>query len=358
VLVGLFGFSVESFYSRLGNEVASAMHGLRSAHLSRLDNAKLERGYYEGLLDVGRFNSQLWEVYAKKPTNWLAADFTGLKQFTGNFAQQELKPSSVSVSQYGALTTNRLGMRDKDYTDARPADTWRVAVLGPSNVMGWGVPDGATFEALLEERLNREPLGAGHRRFELLNYGVPGYQPPQQLVNFERAMRLQPNVLFYVATGRELRRSALYMAEVLNKGIDIPYPELQAIVERAGARVGMDETAALRLLEPHGSALLAAVYQRIAAHAREAGVRVVWVFLPQVRSGSWQEETPEAVRLATEAGFTVVSLDGIYDGIGIEQLRLSEWDDHPNAQAHRLIADRLYQELSTRAGSVFAPVSR
>lgn len=358
VLVGLLGLSIEALYSRFNTEVASAMHGLRSAHLSRLDNAKLERGYYEGLLDVGRFNSQLWEVYAKKPTNWLAADFTGLKQFTGNFAQQELKPSSVSVSQYGALTTNRLGMRDKDYADARPADTWRVAVLGPSNVMGWGVPDGETFEALLEERLNREPLGAGYRRFELLNYGVPGYQPPQQLVNFERALRLQPNVLFYVATGRELRRSALYMAEVMNKGIPIPYPELRSIVDRAGVNAGMDETAALRLLEPRGSALLNAVYQRIAAQARDAGVRVVWIFLPQVRAGSWQEETPEAVRLATEAGFTVISLDGIYDGIGIERLRLSEWDDHPNAEAHRLIAERLYQELGTRAGSVFAPASR
>lgn len=358
VLVGLLGLSVESFYSRLGTDVASGVHGLRSAHLSRLDNAKLERGYYEGLMDVGRFNSQLWEVYAKKPSGWLAADFTGLKQFTGNFAQQELKPSSVSVSQYGALTTNRFGMRDKDYADGRPADTWRVAVLGPSNVMGWGVPDGATFEALLEEHLNREPLGAGYRRFELLNFGVPGYQPPQQIVNFERAMRLQPNVLFYVATGRELRRSATYMAEVMNKGIDVPYPELRAIVDRSGVKVGMDETAALRLLEPRGAELLAAVYQRIASQTREAGVRVVWVFLPGARAGSWQEETPEAVRLATEAGFTIISLDGIYDGIGIEQLRLSEWDDHPNAQAHRLIAERLYQELGTRAGSVFAPASR
>ena len=45
-------------------------------------------------------------------------------------------------------------------------------------------------------------LGAA-KAFELLNFGVPGYQPPQQIVNFERAMRLQPNVLFYVRTGRE-----------------------------------------------------------------------------------------------------------------------------------------------------------
>lgn len=348
--------SVEGLYSKLDAQVASAIQGLRSAHLSRLDNAKLERGYYEGLLDVNRFNSQLWEVYAKKPTGWLAVDFTGLKQFNGNFAQEELKPSSVSSSQYGPVTTNRLGLRDKDYADQRPQDTWRVAVLGPSNVMGWGVPDGETFEALLEERLNQAPLGNGSRRFELLNFGVPGYQPPQQLTNFERASKLEPNVLFYVATGRELRRSAHYLAEVVRKGIAIPYPTLQAIVDRAGTQRGMDETQAQRSLEPHGAEILDAVYRHIADEARARGMRIVWIFLPQVRGGSWQEETADAIRLATDAGFTIVSLDDIYTGHPIEALRLSEWDDHPNGLAHRMIAERLYQELSARADSVFTPL--
>ena len=34
-----------------------------------------------------------------------------------------------------------------------------MALLGPSTVMGWGVADGETFEALLEERLNEEAAG-------------------------------------------------------------------------------------------------------------------------------------------------------------------------------------------------------
>jgi D-alanyl-lipoteichoic acid acyltransferase DltB (MBOAT superfamily) len=356
VLGALLVVSIENLYSTWDPRLASAVQGMRSAHLSRLDNAKLERGYYEGLLDVNRFNSQLWEVYAKKPSGWLAVDFTGLKQFTSNFAQEELKPSALSSSPYGPITTNRLGLRDKDYDDRRPANTWRVAVLGPSNVMGWGVADGQTFEALLEEQLNRAPLGAGPHKFELLNFGVPGYQPPQQLVNFERAGRLQPNLLFYVATGREQRRSAHYLAEVVRKGIAIPYPELQAIVERAGTRIGMDETQAKRSLEPHAAEILQAVYQRIAADADRQGVRAVWIFLPQVRGGSWQEETPQAMRLAAEAGFTVVSLNDIYAGHDIASLRLAEWDDHPNSLAHRLIAARLYEELRSRADTVFAPL--
>lgn len=353
LLVALLALSVEELHTKLGTQVATTVHSLRSAHLSRLDNAKLERGYYEGLLDVGRFNSQLWEVYAKKPSNWLAADFTGLKRFTGDFAQTELIPSAVSSSQYGPITTNSFGLRDKEYDPVRPPQTWRVAVMGPSNVMGWGVADGATFEGLLEDRLNRQPIGVGYKRFELLNLGVPGYQPPQQMVNFERAMRLESNVVLYVATGRELRRSAQYVAEVVRKGLSIPYPELQALVDRAGVKAGMDDTESMKLLLPLSEDILRVAYQSIADRARQRGVRLVWVFLPQVRAGSWQEETPQAVRLAQEAGFSVINLQDMYDGHEVESLRLAEWDDHPNTLAHRLIAERLYKELAQRAQEVF-----
>lgn len=358
ILVLLIGVSIESVHTRIGTEFATTVHSLRSAHLSRLDNAKLERGYYEGLLDVGRFNSQLWEVYSKKPSNWLAADFTGLKRFTGDFAQTELIPSAVSNSQYGPITTNRFGLRDKEYADKRPAGTLRIGVLGPSTVMGWGVGDDGTFEALLERRLASEPLNTGFAAVELLNFGVPGYQPPQQLVNFERARALQVNAMFYVATGRELRRSADYLAEVVRKRVPIPYPALQALVAESGARPEMDETEILRRLEPLGARILQAVYQQIAARCREEKMAAVWIFLPQVREGSWQEETPEALRLAREAGFTIVSLEDVYRGHDVAAIRLAEWDDHPGAFGHRLVAERLYAELAARTPTLFDNAAR
>ncbi len=358
VILVLLAISVEGVHTRLGSTVATTIHSLRSAHLSRIDNAKLERGYYEGLLDVGRFNSQLWEVYTKKPANWLATDFTGLKRFTGDFAQNELAPLMTSSSQYGPITTNRFGLRDKDYADKRPAGTLRIAVLGPSTVMGWGVGDGEPFEALLEERLAREPLPTGFAAVEILNYGVPGYQPPQELVNFDRALAREPNAVFYTATGRELRRSAVYLAEVVRKRVPIPYPELRAIVDEAGATPEMNETELERRLEPFAGRILEYVYRTIGSRARERGIAAVWVFLPQVRPGTWQEETPEAERLARAAGFAIVNLQDVYNGHPVEAIRLAEWDEHPNRTGHRLVADRLYAELAARGPAVFDNAAR
>jgi hypothetical protein len=354
LLVGLIVVSIEGVHTKLGTQVATLAHSLRSGHLSRLDNAKLERGYYEGLLSVDRFNSQLWEVYSKKPSNWLEVENAGLKRFVGGFAQVELIPSFVSTTKYGTITINRWGGRDQDYAETRPPDTLRAVMLGPSVVMGWGVGDGETFEALLESRLNKEPLSRAFKRVELLNFGVPGYQPPQQLVAFDKTMALQPNALFYVAAGRELHRSADYLAEAVRKRLPLPHPELQAIVDKSGVRADMDETAALKRLEPYEAEILKVVYGSLVEQSLKHGIRPVWIFVPQVRAGIWQEETPATLKIARDAGFAIIDLEDVYKGRELATIRLAEWDDHPNALGHQLIADRLYAAIAASPSLVFA----
>ena len=358
LLLGLIAFSIEDIHRRLGNEVATFAHSMRSAHLSRLDNAKLERGYYEGLMSVDRFNSQLWEVYSKRPANWLDVENAGLKRFVGGFAQTELIPSQVALTRYGSVSTNRWGLRDKDYELARPPGVFRAVVLGASSVMGWGVADGETFEALLEQRLNQERPAAAGAGVELLNFGIPGYQPPQQMVALDRALTFQPNAVIFVATGRELSRSANYLAEAVRKKLPMPDPRLQAIVDRSGVRPEMDEAVMLQRLEPLGAEILKVVYGAIAERCRAAGVKPVWVFLPQVRAGSWQEETPQALRIAIEAGFSIINLEHVYEGRDVAQVRLAEWDDHPNALGHRLVADAIHRAIAADQNLLFGTPSR
>jgi D-alanyl-lipoteichoic acid acyltransferase DltB (MBOAT superfamily) len=353
-VIALVAVGIEAVHTRIGPEVATFVHSIRSGRLSRLDTAKLERGYYESLLSVDRFNSQLWEIYSKKPATWLADEGANLKQFVGGFTQVELIPSFSATTAYGVVSTNRWGMRDKDY-DLHPGPgTFRAAVLGASSVMGWGVNDGSTFESIVEARLNRELTGTSFRRFELLNFGVPGYQPPQQIAASEKAMHFFPHAVFYIATGREQDRSAFYMAEVVRKSIKIPYPELQEIVQRSGASPQMDESTATKALLPFGSAILRATYRRIASDARDRGVVPVWIFLPQVRLDTWQDATPGAVQIAREAGFIVINLEDIYERRDLESIRLAEWDEHPNQFGHRLIADRLFSELLAQGRAIFS----
>jgi D-alanyl-lipoteichoic acid acyltransferase DltB (MBOAT superfamily) len=358
-MTALVVVSVEGIHKMLGPDVATLVHSLRQAHLSRLDNARLERGYYEGLMSVDRFNSQLWEVYSKKPSKWLEIEHAGLKRFVADFAQVELVPSFVSTTKYGAITINRWGGRDKDYTESRPVGALRAVVLGPSTVMGWGVADGATFDAILEDRLNSQPVTSAFNRVELLNFGVPGHQPPQQMVVFDKTARLQPNALIYVAVDREMSRSAEYMAAAVRKRIAIPYPALQAIVDKSGVRPEMDETTALRQLQPYRADILRAVYGYIIQRSRERGVRPVWLFMPHVRERAGvQEETAAVLEIARDAGFVTIDLDDVYKGREVAAIRLAEWDDHPNALGHQLVADRLYAILATNPELLFGVGAR
>jgi hypothetical protein len=357
-LCALLAVSVEELHSQAGREFGTFVHSLRSGQLSRLDTAQLERGYYENLLSVDRFNSQLWEVYMNKPKNWLDVENTNLKQFVGGFVQTELIPSFAQTSKHGTISINRFGMRDRDYQAKPAAGTFRVAVLGASSVMGWGVGDGQTFEALVEERLNLEATSGAIKRYELLNMAVPGYHPPQQLVMTDKAFGFEPDAIFYVATGRELSRAVSYLAEVSQKGIDIPYEGLRDIVAKAGVKAGMDETEARKRLMPHAREVLGYVYGRIGEESRRHGSVPVWVFLPQAREGSWQEETPDAVALAEAAGFLPINLEDVYKGRDIDTIRLAEWDDHPNVAGHQLIAERLFDGLAGKREVIFQPAGR
>ena len=357
-LLALIGVSVEAVHQQFGAKLATTVHSLRSGHLSRLDTAKLERGYYENLLSVDRFNSQLWEVYTKKPANWLDVQNAGLKRFTGDFAQTELVRSFVSQTPYGILSVNRWGMRDKDYERTPPANTYRIALLGASSVMGWGVSDGETFEALVETRLNQERGAAAEPSYEILNFGVPGYQPPQQLMALDNALTFSPNAVIYVATGRELSRATSYLVEVVRKKIEIPYEPLRDIVRKAGLDPSMDEAPSLRRLEPFSIEILSSTYRRIVEQTRAHGAVAVFMFLPQVREGTWQEETAETLRVAESAGFVIIDMADVYKGQDIATIRLAEWDDHPNRRGHELIASRLYDELQKKREAILQPVSR
>jgi hypothetical protein len=353
VLVAFIAIGIEPVQLQIGTGVANVVHSLRSGRLSRLDVAKLERGYYEDLLSVDRFNSQLWEIYAKRPPNLLGIEGANLKRFTNDFAGYELMPSRVSISTYGPITVNRWGMRDRDYELVPPPDTFRFVILGPSNVMGWGVADGETFESLLEKRLNEDGESTGGSHIEILNFAVPGYEPPQELVAFDKALRFSPQGVIYVAVGRELSQAARYLAQAAHNGLEIPYPELRSIVDRAGVVPGMDETEALRRLRPVENDILTWIYSYVVEKSRAVGARPILAFVPQVRSGLWEEETAGTIEIARKAGFIVMDLADIYEGQDIDQIRVAEWDDHPNARGHRMIADRLTAEFKAHRQEIF-----
>lgn len=78
------------------------------------------------------------------------------------------------------------GLRDREYSVEKPADTFRIAFVGDSIVYGYGVPVEHSLPKQLEAMLNNNPK---KKKFEVMNFGVPGWGTSQELEWYLRKVK-------------------------------------------------------------------------------------------------------------------------------------------------------------------------
>jgi hypothetical protein len=119
-----------------------------------------------------------------------------------------------------------------------------------------------------------------------------------------------------------------------------------------GARLGVGtntaEAVAERRLQKIGEEIVGWTYRRAVEACRERGVQPVWLFRRTTTGGEWRDAHATLRRLAEEAGFIIVDLADTYGDVPVKSLFLADWDQHPDAAGHGLIADRVWREMLTR----------
>jgi hypothetical protein len=75
------------------------------------------------------------------------------------------------------VSINSHGLRDREYSEAKPPGVTRILMLGDSTTFGWGVREEDTVAKILERELNK--LDSSHP-FEVLNSGVGNYGSVQE----------------------------------------------------------------------------------------------------------------------------------------------------------------------------------
>ncbi|MCC6179366.1 MAG: hypothetical protein IT305_29005 [Chloroflexi bacterium] len=328
--------------------VQEMMAVAQAADLNRRDAALLQRGYYEDLVGVKSFNSRLWDVYMRRPSDWPAFYNTEAAHLTGDFRKYEVRPSVSLIYHNAPLHTNRWGMRDQEYAQHKPAGTYRIALLGSSQVMGSGVANDETFESILEARLNAELGGA--QRYEILNFAVPGWDPLQQVAILDRVFSFEPDAIYFVGHRADLRSSVQHLAEAVRDRVDIPYDDLIQIARDAQINASTLSVVAEKRLKPFGFDVQTWAYRRVAEESQARNVEPVYVLLATLEDSKPAGDDAQLLTLAREAGFgEVLDLSAVYVGQDVSALKVADWDWHPNASGHRLIAARLY-EVATVAG--------
>jgi hypothetical protein len=330
---------------------------LTSNDLNRLDREALRRGYYEDL-DVARNDRSARFLLSRTPDNpWLEMSRKHLERRTKDFLVHALH-SSVRVDTAGGLvSTNRWGMRDRDYEPSKPAGTTRIALLGSSHEMGWGVSDGQIFESLVEERLNHA-RPSGTARVEILNFACGGLSAFQQLYLLEtRVGMFSPDAVIFVLNSGEEGLLLDHLSEVLANGYESPFAIIDETAAKAGVEPGMSPPEISARLRPFAWELFTAAVGQFATECEARGLKACLAFRPSPATADAREKQRDSdffARLQGQAKLLrvqLLDLRAAFAGVGPhESMEISIRDDHTGVRGHQLVADELYRQLTAPAG--------
>jgi hypothetical protein len=104
---------------------------------------------------------------------------------------------------------NSAGLRDREHTKTKPANTLRIAVLGDSYTEALQVPMGDTFWAVAELEL-RKCYVLADREVEVINFGVSGYGTAEELMTLRyRVWDYSPDIVILAfVTGNDVRNNS------------------------------------------------------------------------------------------------------------------------------------------------------
>jgi hypothetical protein len=336
------------FADLLGPDAAHAIAEFRS-DMTREDDLARLGGYYEDLnaaaIQAGPLIRSLSP--ADEALRAQAYGFAKVARDADPYLSVELIPG-VRTELVGSPTSiNRFGMRDHDsITLHKPEGTIRIAMVGSSVVMGYGVADDEVFSRVFEQRLNAR-FADGRRKYEVLNFGVGKQWASHRLFRIQRqVLAFDPDAIYYFAHQDELQESAKHIARLVTDGYRLPSRHVQDLIDTAGFTPEFSQGMIQTKLMQFEDGLLAAIYSTIVDECRERGILPVWIYLPI--GADTHHLAERLVPLAQDAGFVVCDLSSWMEGRASGDVLAPGEQEHPHAGGHLLIAEALLNLIEQR----------
>jgi hypothetical protein len=332
-----------------GDGPARLRASLSSNLFNRADASRIERGYYEQLLDAGQRLDDLGDLPALRGRGRpgglgsASVDSAPLVMRVDDLREVVLKRGDAAEKWGVHWQTNAQGMRDRAYAIDKPAGTFRIALVGDSIGAGWGVNVEQRFESILEQTWDARSRQLGGLMVEIVNCAVPGHSPGQRWYHFGQVgWLMQPDLVICEATEADIGWDERRLRYLLARGLGWNSPIYRPALVTAGVKPLWNPERYKRVLHPHHWEILAGVYRTMVADCQARVVPIVWVLIPRVGRPSDPAGHRALVEMARGAGFSrVVDVTDAYDGLDPARLSVEPNDFHPNAQGHARLARRL-----------------
>lgn len=323
-----FGFSILPIINNIPNE-----------HLENLEI----RGYYEELLEEETERHSFNESTSNKRTDdWIPLQKTSIVSTTNSILSHQLLPNYTSNFKGALLTTNRDGLRDKDYDLIKPDNTIRMAMVGGSIEMGSGVNNEDVFEALVENKLNNQNK---NNNYEILNFSAGGYYMLQSVFLLkEKIVKYNPDVLFFCTHKNDEILVFSNLATLIKNENKLNFAFLDSLLAYHEIDASLSKKEIQKKLIPLKNEVYDWAFKEVKSICNDNNIRPIWVYVPlpvynqEKLYGSFDV-------LATKYGFEKINLLECYARNDYESLWIAPWDKHPNKIGHQLLADKFYKEL-------------
>jgi lysophospholipase L1-like esterase len=250
------------------------------------------------------------------------------------------KPNTSARLMGVDVRINSDGLRDREYPAERNGK-YRIVFLGDSLTLGWGVRQEESFENLMEEEINqRTPV-------EIINLGIGNYNTEQETHLFiEKGLPYRPDkvVLFYFIndaepTPKESHWSFLEHSEL----ISFFWSRARGLISNlARSQNYRDYYASLYDRAAPGWQAAKKSFLLLSQVCRDRGIELQVVLLPELhelRDYPFKMEYAAVSDFLKANGIEHLDLTPFFkDQAETSRLWVAPDDAHPNAAAHRLIA--------------------
>ncbi|MEP0265762.1 hypothetical protein [Dokdonia sp.] len=352
-LIGVL-FITSSFASNLlSKKNQRTLQAYVSHRLNKTDTELQSKGYYEEILTGNQFNSQSWQNESKRPARWIRLNKTGAMIQKDLFVN--LKPNIDIIFKDGHLVTNSWGMRDKEYAKKRPEHTTRIAILGGSLEMGTGVDNNEVFENLIEDKLN------GNRKtsdpnYEVLNFSISGSSVIENIEKFHKQVKdFEPTHVLLSMHEKEVfhfQKTLKWIKEQSTNTESFEHilknsPWLYELVnfiekENLSFDPNMKEDEEIK----KGNILIDWCINHLNKKCVEEGIDFSLILFPSLDNKT--QNLNEIEHISKKNKIKYYDISTAYLNYNKNLLRIAEWDNHPNAKAHELIADALYLKINKK----------
>jgi hypothetical protein len=248
------------------------------------------------------------------------------------------------------VRTESHGFRGPAIAEQAPAGVARIAFVGDSTTMGWGVAEEKTFAHQVIERLVKDG-----RKVDGFNEGVGNWNTAQELTNFkDTGLKMKPDIVvltYFINDGEPMPtypkeswldlHSAAWI--VLNYRID-------SLIRSFGPRP--DWKHYYRNLYRDDAPGWQATQRAIAGFAevaKQTGVKIVVFHLPELRvlkPYEFQDVTDKVRKVVEANGLTFVDLLPTVENMDPASLWVTVPDPHPNGKADTAFTDGILKVVT------------